>query len=105
MSGNNKDLASKIQAPILMIGGTGGIDAQAKKNMNDCYPLLNKKPVVMGVLKNTEHGVVLQRGDAYMTAWMCYWLKGDSQAGKCFVGSNPELMSNKAWSDTKKKNL
>ena len=105
MSGNNQEFAADIKAPTLLMCGTGGIDAKASQNSENCYVRMTEYPVMTGVLKNTDHGVVLPRGDADMTAWMCYWLKGDTDAGKCFIGDDAEMLSNPAWEQVKHKGL
>ena len=103
MSGNNPELASLINAPLLMIGGTSGLDAQAFEGMNSCFDKVSGQPVVSGILKDTDHGIVLPRADAYMTAWMCLWLHDDDEAGRCFIGDNAEIVSNPAWKDIRRK--
>lgn len=105
MSGNNSELASLINAPMLMISGTAGLDAQASESMNSCFDLISGQPVVSGILKDTDHGIVLPRGDAYMTAWMCWWLNGEEEAERCFFGDNAEISSNPGWKDIKRKGI
>lgn len=63
---------------------------------------IGSKQKVLGRIKNTDHGDVLKRGDAYMTAWMRYWLCDDQEAGKCFLGDSAEILSNEAWQDVKR---
>ena len=55
----------------------------------------------MGRIKDTDHGDMLPRGDAYMTAWMRYWLCNDTLAARCFVGNEAEITTNKMWQDVK----
>ena len=105
MSGNDPSVAAKIQCPVLLMMGTGGLDANGMKGVMECYSKIKSQPVVVGRLRNTEHGDVLTKGDAYMTAWMRYWLCGDQQAAKCFVGNQAEIMSNKGWQEQKRKGL
>ena len=99
---------AKIHAPMFMAGGCGDFDAKALcplEHMRQTYDSLLNAPVVMGRIKGTDHGDMLPRGDAYMTAWMRYWLCGDEQAAKCFVGNLAEIMSNKGWQEQKRKGL
>ena len=97
---------AKIHAPMLLAGGCGDFDAKMlcplEHMQQTCDSLLNA-PIVMGRIKGTDHGDVLPRGDAYMTAWMRYWLCGDQEAGKCFLGDTAEILSNASWQDVKRK--
>lgn len=52
-----------------------------------------------------EHEQMQLKTDAYMTAWMLYWLKGDEQAGATFIGEDAEILSNPSWQDVKKNDL
>jgi hypothetical protein len=105
MSGNFPDFARSIQAPVFMMGGTNGLDAKVIDGMNECFGGIDSQPVVMGILKDTDHSVVLPRGDAYMTAWFLFYLQGDKQAGKCFYGDDAEILINPAWKEVKRKNF
>jgi len=99
---------AKIQAPMLMAGGCGDFDAKAlcpPEHMRQTYDSLLNAPVILGRIKGIDHGDMLPRGDAYMTAWMCYWLCGDQEAAKCFLGDNAEILGNEAWQDIKRKGL
>ena len=105
MSGNDPAVADKIQCPLLMMMGTGGFDANGMKSVMESYNKIKSQPVVVGRLSNTEHGDVLTKGDAYMTAWMRYWLCGDIEAGKCFIGKEAEILNNKNWKEQQRKDL
>ena len=99
---------AKIHAPMLMLGGCGDFDAKLGcplEHMTQTYDNLLNAPVIMGRIKGTDHGDVLPRGDAYMTAWMRYWLCSDSLAGQCFLGNQAEILTNKSWQDVKPKCL
>ena len=37
-----------------------------------------------------------------MTAWFMYWLQGDQEAGKAFLGEDAEILSNTCWQDIEK---
>ena len=105
MSGNAPDVAEKIACPVLMMMGTGGLDANGMKGVMECYEKIDSQPVVVGRLRDTDHGDVLPRGDAYMTAWMRFWLCGDEEARKCFFGDHAEILGNEAWQDVKRENI
>ena len=110
---------ANIQAPMLMAGGCGDFDAKALcplEHMRQTYDSLLRStsglptgcknaPVVMGRIKGTDHGDMLPRGDAYMTAWMRYWLCDDQEAGKCFLGDSAEILRNEAWQDVKREGM
>ena len=59
----------------------------------------------MGRIKGIDHGDMLPRGDAYMTAWMRYWLCDEAEAGKCFVVSDAEILNNESWQDVSRINM
>jgi hypothetical protein len=102
------DFLKDVKAPMLMIGGCGTIDAKALCKLDDMknsYDAIGSKQKVLGRIKNTDHGDMLKRGDAYMTAWMCYWLCGDQEAGKCFFGDSAEILRNEAWQDVIRKGM
>ena len=105
MSGNDPTVAEKIQSPVLLMMGTKGLDANGMKGVNECFDKITSQPVIVGRLSNTDHGEVLTKGDAYMTAWMRYWLCGDLEAGKCFLGDSAEMLSNEAWQDVKREGM
>lgn len=99
---------TEIHAPMLMAGGCGAIDANLlcpPEHIKQTFDSLLTAPVIMGRIKDTDHGDMLPRGDAYMTAWMRYWLCGDQEAGKCFLGDSAELLGNESWQDIKRKGL
>ena len=99
---------AKVRAPMLMAGGCGNFDDKLGcplQHMNQTYDSIMSAPVLMGRIKGVDHGDVLPRGDAYMTAWMRYWLCGDTIAAKCFLGNRAEIFGNEAWQNMKRKGL
>jgi hypothetical protein len=102
------DFLKPISAPMLMMGGGGDSDAKflcPLEAMVRTYDHLDAKPVIMGRIKGVEHGDMLPRGDAYMTAWMRYWLCGDEKAGGFFLGDDAEILTNSDWQDVQRKGL
>lgn len=102
------DFLKEVKAPMLLMGGCGAIDANALCKLDDMkksYDAIGSKQKVLGRIKNTDHGDMIKRGDAYMTAWMCYWLCDDQEAGKCFLGDSAEILGNKAWQDVKREGV
>lgn len=107
-SGGVAEGASAIKVPTLMMAGTGNADSKflcPLAAMNEHFDSISAAPVVVGRIKDIDHGDVLKKGDAYMTAWMCCWLKGDKEAEKCFSGENAEILTNPSWQDVRRKNL
>ncbi|MGN0165904.1 MAG: hypothetical protein ACI39R_06950 [Lachnospiraceae bacterium] len=94
---------SKITIPTLMLAGTEKFDAetvipleQLQKNFES---LPDNIPKVAARRSNTEHGDMLWRSDAYVTAWLRYWFYNDEEAGKAFFGPDAELNNNQYWQD------
>jgi len=104
---------SKVNIPALMFAGTGNWDAGTSDNPDGICPLYSLQenyaaypegvPAVTARRKNTDHGDMLWRSDPYVTAWLCYWLKDDQEAGKAFFGDEPELAQNQNWQDFQNK--
>lgn len=101
---------SKIGAPLLMVAGTGDWDSkiispeeafQANfKETADDFPVLAARHAYK------DHEEMGGEGDPYMTAWFCHYLKGDSTAGKAFVGDDAEILKNTSrWINIERKNL
>ena len=99
------DFLKDIKAPMLLMGGCGDFDAKALCKLDDLqksYEGIGSEQRIMGRIKGIDHGDMLPRGDAYMTAWMRYWLCADTEAKKCFVGKKAEIISNNSWQDVKR---
>ncbi len=99
---------SRVSVPTLMMAGTGNVDANTicpLASLLQNYDSIADQPVMMGRIKGVDHGDVLPRGEAYTVAWMLYWLCGDSEAARCFVGDDAEMLANSQWQDVKHKNL
>lgn len=107
LSPTNKELAhnlewdydaSKISAPILIMGGDNDWVATKEEFENIYDDIPGEK--CMALRKGTEHGPMLYSGDGYVTAWFMYWLQGDEYAGTAFFGENAEIRSNTYWQHT-----
>lgn len=98
---------SKVTIPIFMTAGDGKWDAETispLSEMNKAFEeISNDISVVMARLKNTDHADVLRKSDGYVTAWLMYYLKNDTNAEKAFYGETPELSINEYWQDFKSK--
>lgn len=93
-----------VHVPTMMTAGTWWIERQISP-LASLEHLANElpasTPMLMGRLKGIEHRYVLHQGDAYMTAWLRYWLANDSQAAPAFWGDCPEILDNSRWIDVK----
>ena len=102
------DFLKDIKAPMLLMGGCGDFDAKALCKLDELqksYEGIGSEQRIMGRIKGTDHGDMLPRGDAYMTAWMRFWLYDDTLAARCFVGKDAEMLTNKNWQNVKLKGL
>lgn len=93
-----------IQVPTMLTAGTWWIERQISpldsvKRLASELP--DSTPMVMGRLKGIEHRYVLHQGDAYMTAWLRYWLADDTLAAPAFWGATPEILNNPRWLDVR----
>ncbi|UTO04566.1 hypothetical protein NKT77_08615 [Moraxella sp. FZLJ2107] len=101
---------NKISVPYFATAGMGGVDAgngDDKKSgitplssmQENAKQINSQKLNVMARRKDADHGQMLYIGDGYMTAWFLYTLLNDANAGKAFVGVNPEIQQNGLWQD------
>ena len=93
---------TKINIPILMIAGTNGyFETQYVIPIEKMIEMYNKIPSSKAMLRRigAEHGQMLYSADGYVTAWFMWQLQGDEEAGKAFIGDNPELLVNKMYQD------
>ena len=107
---------SKIRIPYFMVAGTGETDDKGVPDITQEYagvaPLTslieNYEAISDDVVKvraratAAEHEDMLARSDGYMTAWMLYQLKGDTEAASVFIGENAEILHNNNWQDVEK---
>lgn len=101
---------SKISAPLLMVAGTGDWDSKIISPEEAFQANFDETtgdfPVVAARHTSKDHEEMGGEGDPYMTAWFCYFLKGDSAAGKAFIGDDAEILKNtNRWKNIKRKRL
>lgn len=101
---------SKICAPLLMVAGTGDWDSKIISPEEAFQANFDETtgdfPVVAARHTSKDHEEMGGEGDPYMTAWFCYFLKGDSAAGKAFIGDDAEILKNtNRWKNIKRKSL
>ncbi len=93
-----------IHVPTMLTAGTWWIERQISP-LDSVERLARELPVstpmVMGRLKGIEHRYVIHQGDAYMTAWLRYWLADDTLAAPAFCGDSPEILNNSRWLDVR----
>ncbi|WP_455716718.1 alpha/beta hydrolase family protein [Anaerosporobacter sp.] len=96
---------TKVNIPIFMVAGDGKWDSETISPISEMKKTFETIPsdisVVMARLKNTDHSDVLWKSDGYVTAWLMYYLKNDSEASNAFYGGDAELLVNKNWQDFK----
>ena len=97
-----------VNIPIMMVISSGNVDKgicpynESKENFDKIGGNIKK---VFGVRKNVDHGDMLVAHDPYMTAWFCFILKNDEEAGKAFSGQDAEfLRNNEIWQNCEIKN-
>lgn len=84
--------SSKTMIPMFLLAGTEN-DIISFEKMKDMYEKMNEFKV-MARKSGQGHGQMLYSADGYVTAWFMWYLKGDMEATKAFVGENPELLNN-----------
>ena len=96
-----------VKVPTLAMAGVGKSDDETVCPLSTLNYFADhiKAPALIGRLKDITHERVLMKGNAYTTAWMLYWLYDDPEAGKCFIGSDAEILKNKGWRNVKQKKL
>ena len=93
---------TKINIPTLMIAGTiGDFETQSVIPIEKMIEMYNKiqSPKVILRRIGAEHGQMLYSADGYVTAWFMWQLQGDEEAGKAFIGDNPEIKNNELYQD------
>lgn len=93
-----------IHVPTMLTAGTWWIERQISPLASlerIAAELPASTPMLMGRLQGIEHRYVLHQGDAYMTAWLRYWLANDALAAPAFWGAAPEILNNPRWLDVK----
>ena len=109
LSPTNKELAhnlfwdydaSLIDIPILLIAGEGGGDdwVVTREQLVEIYDDISDNKMAVR-RKSTPHNEVLYRPDGYTAAWFMWKLQDDDYAAKAFIGSDPEILSNKCYTD------
>lgn len=94
--------ATKVRIPILILSeGIGSFKAEGKIIHDGLAKLISRIPSDKAVArrKDCNHPQMLYSVDGYVTAWLLWFLKGDAEAGKAFIGEQPELLVNPLYID------
>lgn len=111
ISPTNKEMAKALQwdydatlvnIPIMLLSGAGGGDdwVVTVAQLENIYKDISSDKI-MFCRKDTPHGEMLYSANGYVTAWFMYWLQGDEEAGKAFIGDSSEIMNNDLYQDQK----
>lgn len=93
---------SQVTCPILMMAGTNGdFETNIVIPIEEMQKMYNKieSPKVMARRIGMTHDDMMYKAGRYVTAWFMWQLQGDEEAGKAFIGNNPELLTNKMYQD------
>lgn len=92
-----------VRVPTLLLFGTGNGDENLVVSGAQLSEIYNAIPedVPKFMLRRTgaDHGDMLSAADGYVTAWLCWQLKGDQTAAGAFVGSDAEAKTNALYQD------
>lgn len=109
LSPTNKELAHNlfwdydatlIKAPIMLISGEGGGDdwVVTLDQLKAIYDDISSSKIMVR-RKNTAHNEVLYSANGYVVAWFMYYLQNDKDAGRFFMGIDPEILNNNLYQD------
>lgn len=97
---------SLLTVPTLLISTTGSVDEGTIISDQQLTDIYNKIPDAVAKVKmrrnDADHGYNLYYSDGYVTAWLMWQLKGDTDAARAFVGEQAEILSNKFYQDVEK---
>lgn len=95
---------TKINIPTLIIAGSqGDFETQMVLPIEKMIDMYNKIPSSKIMMRRigAEHGQMLYSADGYVTAWFMWQLQNDEEAGKAFIGDNPEILKNELYQNQK----
>ncbi len=98
--------SSCVALPTLLISGSGITDnAFISPPHSSLKPAMKniKNDVYCARMTDVEHADSIYDTHPYMIAWFDYKLNGNQKAAKAFIGKSPELKTNKAFQDFKRK--
>lgn len=94
---------SKICVPALLLSGTGNTDENfvvSGEQLTEIYNAIPDNVLKMKLRRSgADHGDMIDAADGYVTAWLCWQLKGDQLAASAFIGENAEIRVNPLYQD------
>ena len=94
--------SSNVKIPIFILAGTSGeFEIETVIPFTEYQKMYDKitSPKVQARRTGMTHDDMLYKAEGYVTAWFMWQLQGDEEAGKAFIGDNPELLTNKMYQD------
>ncbi|NMM63602.1 hypothetical protein HBE96_13140 [Clostridium sp. P21] len=91
----------KINIPMMIMSGTGPFDSDTVipfDKMKQYYHELHADKVMFRK-SNVDHADMLYHANAYVIAWLDYYLKDISENRKAFFGDSPEIKTNLHYQD------
>lgn len=97
---------SELDMPVFMMAGDGRQDRMMVSPWDSVQEAFESTtgPGVLARRLGADHPDVLEFGDGYATAWLCWQLQDDEQAAGAFTGDNPEVARNDKWAETSFRN-
>lgn len=94
---------SKVCVPTLLLSSTGNTDENFVVSGEQLTTIYNEIPDNVPKMKlrrsGADHGDMVNAADGYVTAWLCWQLKGDPSAASAFVGEDAEIQVNPLYQD------
>lgn len=94
---------SAVRVPTLLLSGTGNADENlvvSGAQLADLYDTIpDDVPKFRLRRTGADHSDMVNAADGYVTAWLCWQLKGDSTAAKAFTGPDAEAKNNPLYQD------
>lgn len=94
---------SKVCVPTLLLSGTGNVDENfvvSGEQLTEIYNAIPDNVLKMKLRRSgADHGDMIDAADGYVTAWLCWHLKGDQLAASAFIGEDAEIRDNPLYQD------
>lgn len=93
---------TKVKIPVMIASGTEGIfENQIVLPFDNLKQLYEELNVDKLMIRKTGyiHRQMIYQADGYVTAWFIWHLYDDKNASAAFIGSDPEVLSNKLYQD------
>lgn len=94
---------AQVRVPTLLLAGTGNTDENlvvSGEQLTEIYEALPEDIQKMKLRRTgADHGDMMDAADGYVTAWLCWQLKGDARAARAFTGATAEVRHNPLYQD------